>query len=143
MAPASPTPQNIPEPAREAQLHAYDNREAVLQAIAFLTHKPLNETLKNQVIKDSLRGSDRGNWHGQHPALMKISDKANKIAVPTLILAGDHDRQDPLEQQQREVLARIPGATLSVVEDSGHLSPVEQPKQLAEGIAAFALGLKS
>jgi pimeloyl-ACP methyl ester carboxylesterase len=27
VAPATPTPQNLPEPAKQAQLHAYDNRE--------------------------------------------------------------------------------------------------------------------
>jgi len=66
-----------------------------------------------------------------------ISNEVSKIAVPTLILAGDHDRQDPLEQEHQEVLARIPGATLRVVEDSGHLSPLEQPKHLAEAISVF------
>jgi len=37
------------------------------------------------------------------------------IAVPTLILAGDQDRQDPLEQHQREVVSRIPGAKIKVI----------------------------
>jgi pimeloyl-ACP methyl ester carboxylesterase len=43
VAPASPLPQNIPEAARETQLHAYDTRDTVLQAIAFLTAtRPMN-----------------------------------------------------------------------------------------------------
>jgi len=142
VAPASPTPQNIPEPARYAQLHAYDNRETVLQAIAFLTHQPLDERVREQVIEDSLRGSAPAKlaWPTSG-AYEDISGEVVQIAVPTLILAGDHDRQDPLEQQRREVLARIPGATLRVVQDSGHLSPLEQPSKLAEVIAAFASGL--
>jgi pimeloyl-ACP methyl ester carboxylesterase len=143
VAPASPAPQDIPEPGREAQLHAYDNRDTVLQAIAFLTHKPLNEKLRSHVIEDSLRGSKPAKLAWPTSGAYKdISDEVRKIAVPTLVLAGDHDRQDPLEQQQREVLARIPASTLLVVKDSGHLSPLEQPNQLAEAIAAFALGLE-
>ena len=124
VAPASPFPQNIPELAREAQLHAYDNRETVLQAIDFLTHQPLNDTLQNQVVEDSLRGSAPAKlaWPA-FGAYEDISGEVSKIAVPTLILAGDHDRQAPLEQQNLEVLARIPGATLRIVEHSGQGQP--------------------
>jgi pimeloyl-ACP methyl ester carboxylesterase len=35
VAPATPTPQDIPEFARQAQLHAYDNRENALKALEF------------------------------------------------------------------------------------------------------------
>jgi pimeloyl-ACP methyl ester carboxylesterase len=63
------------------------------------------------------------------------------IAVPTLILAGDQDRQDPLEQHRREVLPRIPGANIKVIRDSGHLMHIDQPHQLAEAIRAFLLAL--
>jgi 3-oxoadipate enol-lactonase len=61
------------------------------------------------------------------------------IAVPTLILAGEQDRQDSLEQHRREVLPRIPGANIEVIRDSGHLMPIDQPHQLAEAIRAFVL----
>jgi 3-oxoadipate enol-lactonase len=61
--------------------------------------------------------------------------------VPTLILAGDQDRQDPLEQHRREVLPRIPGAKIDIIRNSGHLIPIDQPRQLAEAIRAFVLAL--
>jgi pimeloyl-ACP methyl ester carboxylesterase len=44
VAPAPPTPQNIPEPAKQAQLHAYDSRENALQALAFLTAYPPSDS---------------------------------------------------------------------------------------------------
>ena len=68
-----------------------------------------------------------------------ISERVKNIDVPTLILAGDQDRQDPLVQQQTDVLPRIRGARLEVVRDSGHLSPIDQPGQLADAIRAFLL----
>jgi pimeloyl-ACP methyl ester carboxylesterase len=46
-----------------------------------------------------------------------------------------------LEQHQREVLPRIPGANIKVIRDSGHLMPIDQPQQLAEGILAFVFPL--
>jgi 3-oxoadipate enol-lactonase len=56
-----------------------------------------------------------------------------------LILAGDQDRQDPLEQHQREVLPRIPGANIKIIRDSGHLMPIDQPHQLVQAIRAFVI----
>jgi pimeloyl-ACP methyl ester carboxylesterase len=138
VAPASPLPQHIPQAAREAQLHAYDSRDTVLQAIAFLTARPPNESTVEQIVEDSLRGSAAAKlaWPAS-AAYEDISEQVRNINVPTLILAGDQDRQDPLHQQQTEVLPRIPGAQLEVVRESGHLSPIDQPGQLAAAIKAF------
>jgi pimeloyl-ACP methyl ester carboxylesterase len=70
-----------------------------------------------------------------------ISGVVGNIAAPTLILAGDQDRQDPLEQLWREVLPRIPGANIKVIRDSGHLMPIDQPYQLADAIRTFVFPL--
>jgi pimeloyl-ACP methyl ester carboxylesterase len=138
VAPASPLPQNIPEAARQAQLHAYDSRETVLQTIAFLTAHPPNESTVEQIIEDSFRGSPAAKLAWPTSAAYEdISERVKDINVPTLILAGDQDRQDALHQQQTEVLPRIPGARLEVVPESGHLSPIDQPGQLADAIRAF------
>jgi pimeloyl-ACP methyl ester carboxylesterase len=138
VAPASPLPQHIPEHAREAQLHAYDTRDTVLQSIAFLTAHAPDESTVQQIVEDSLRGSAAAKlaWPTSG-AYEDISERVKDINVPTLILAGDQDRQDPLHQQQIEVLPRIPAARLEVVRDSGHLSPIDQPGQLADSISAF------
>jgi pimeloyl-ACP methyl ester carboxylesterase len=138
VAAASPIPQNIPKAARQAQLHAYDNRDTVLQAIAFLTARPPDESTIEQIVEDSLRGSAAARLAWPTSAAYEdISGQVGKIEVPTLILAGDRDRQDSLQQQQREVLPRIPRARLQVVHESGHLSPIDQPGQLADAIITF------
>ena len=138
VAPASPTPQRISEAAREAQLHAYDTRENVLQAIAFLTAQPPNPATVEHIVEDSLCGSAAAKraWP-TYAAYEDISDQVGKIEVPTLILAGDQDRQDPLEQQRVEVAGRIAGARLQVVHGSGHLPPIDQPDELADLIDDF------
>jgi 3-oxoadipate enol-lactonase len=139
VAPATPTPQDIPEPAKQAQLHAYDSRENALQALAFLTAHPPSDTLREQILRDNFAASSsqaKLAWPTSS-ANEDISGVVGNIAVPTLILAGDQDRQDPLEQHRCEVLPRIPGATIKVIRDSGHLIPIDQPFQLAEAIRAF------
>jgi pimeloyl-ACP methyl ester carboxylesterase len=73
--------------------------------------------------------------------LPDISKEVSKIAAPTLIVAGDQDRQDSLEQHERQVLARIPGARIMVLRNCGQLLPIDQPDQLADAIRDFASGL--
>jgi len=138
VAPASPLPQNIPPAAKQAQLHAYDSRDTVVQATAFLTAHPPNESTVEQIVEDSLRGSAGAKLAWPTSAAYEdISERVKNINVPTLILAGDQDRQDPLHQQQTEVLPRIPAARLEVVRGSGHLSPIDQPGQIADAVKAF------
>lgn len=49
-----------------------------------------------------------------------------RIACPTLVLCGRQDALTPLEIH-REMASLIPGASLVIVEESGHLPPLEQP----------------
>ncbi len=49
-----------------------------------------------------------------------------KIAVPTVIICGREDALTPMEVQE-ELAAGIPGARLCVIEECGHLAPMERP----------------
>ena len=55
------------------------------------------------------------------------------IACPTLLLGG---RQDPVAppRLQEEMAAAIPGAELVIVEDCGHLSPLERPEAVTAAL---------
>lgn len=48
------------------------------------------------------------------------------IAVPTMVLCGRQDALTPLPMHE-EMAAGIPGARLCIVEECGHLSPMERP----------------
>jgi pimeloyl-ACP methyl ester carboxylesterase len=48
------------------------------------------------------------------------------IRCPTLVLCGRQDAWSPVSQHE-EIAAAIPGAKLVIVENCGHMSPVEQP----------------
>ena len=56
--------------------------------------------------------------------------------VPTLLVAGSHDRAYPPEAAQA-LAARVRGAEYAVVEGSGHLVPLEQPAALARRLALW------
>ncbi|BBK44462.1 alpha/beta hydrolase [Allostella vacuolata] len=49
------------------------------------------------------------------------------VAVPTLVLCGRQDALTPLAVHE-EMAAGIPGARLVVIEDSGHMTPLERPQ---------------
>jgi pimeloyl-ACP methyl ester carboxylesterase len=52
------------------------------------------------------------------------------ISCPTLVMVGRQDRWSPLAQHQ-EIAAAIPNSELVVIEDSGHMAPLEQPEQVS------------
>ena len=65
----------------------------------------------------------------QHAALMARRDNRPllpQIRCPTLVLVGRQDVLTPPELSE-EIAAAIPGARLEFIEDSGHLSTLEQP----------------
>jgi pimeloyl-ACP methyl ester carboxylesterase len=52
------------------------------------------------------------------------------IAVPTLVLCGEHDRLCPVAVH-REMAEGIPGARLAVIERAGHFALIERPDRVA------------
>lgn len=61
------------------------------------------------------------------------------IASPTLVMVGRQDRWSPLAQHE-EIAAAIPHAELIVIEDSGHMTPVERPAEVTRALLGW-LGL--
>jgi len=67
---------------------------------------------------------------------------AESLRCPTLVIAA---AQDPLRsaRETRELAEAIPGARLDVIEQSGHMLPLERPEALAGAIEAFLHGQKN
>jgi len=63
----------------------------------------------------------------------------SRISCPTLLLSGRQDGWSPLSQHE-EMAARIPGSRLVAVEDSGHMSIVEQPAAVAAALRHWLTG---
>ncbi len=142
VAPAPPTPQRLPDEMRETQIHSYDNRENVLQTIKFLSFQMHASTVVEQIVEDSMSGSREATLAYPTAAILEnISSEVSKINVPTLVLAGELDQLDSVEQHKREVVSRIPNAQFAIVNASGHLIPIDEPVQLAKEVASFVTSL--
>lgn len=142
IAPAPPRPA-VDAQAAEALSHAYDSRATVSDALQHvLTCRPLPADLREQVIADSLAadGDARLAWP-RHGITEDITAVAGDIEVPVLVLAGEHDRVEPAASLEASLLPVIPGARMTVIEGTGHLSPLEVPGHVANQLDQFAASL--
>jgi pimeloyl-ACP methyl ester carboxylesterase len=65
------------------------------------------------------------------------------LTVPTLVVAGDRDRLTPPEHGRRIAEALPHPAGLIVLEQTGHMSPLERPGELAEALDELIDGAAS
>jgi pimeloyl-ACP methyl ester carboxylesterase len=63
-------------------------------------------------------------------------DRLGEIRCPTLVVAAAQDQLRSMEEA-RELQAGIPGATLEVIENTGHMIPIEAPQRLADVIVPW------
>jgi rifampin ADP-ribosylating transferase len=68
--------------------------------------------------------------------------RSGRITCPALAIWGDRDALIPVNDQ-RELVAAIPGASRRVYEGVGHLVLWEQPGRLADDVTAFVDGLEA
>lgn len=58
------------------------------------------------------------------------------IRCPTLVLCGRKDTWSPLEGH-REIAAAIPNAHLAIIENCGHMAPMERPEEVTAALATW------
>jgi len=68
----------------------------------------------------------------QHAIMARPDARENleNIACPTLVLCGAQDVLTPVELHE-EMSEKVPKASLVVIEDCGHLSPLERPRAVS------------
>jgi proline iminopeptidase len=69
---------------------------------------------------------------------VEYADRLGSITVPTLITVGDHDQVEPAIA--RDLQEKIPGSTLVVLPQSGHMTFVDQPGRFIEAVDDFVHG---
>ncbi len=68
------------------------------------------------------------------------TDLLPSIACPALILCGQHDPTTG-PQVARSMADAIPGSQLEIIDDAGHLSPLEQPEAVTDAMRRFMHGV--
>lgn len=68
-------------------------------------------------------------------ASLDFSGELRRISCPVLVVCGEKDR--PNQKAAKELLRRISGARLQVIEGAGHEVNIDQPKRLAAALDEF------
>jgi pimeloyl-ACP methyl ester carboxylesterase len=138
IAPAPPRP-NVDADTAQGRSHAYDSRNSISEALErALTYRPLAGALREQVITDSLaHNPDALPAWPLHGMTQDISAAAGLIKVPVHVLAGRFDLVDPPASLEANLLPVIPDARMTVLDGTGHLSPLEVSDQIANEIDQF------
>ena len=102
------TPRLLPNLVHKDRLEDPAVRDVVLEMAARIGQ----EAFARQQTAIMGRPDSRGDLHS--------------IRVPTVVMCGRQDILTPPELHQ-EMAETIPGARLVIIEDSGHLAPLEQP----------------
>ncbi|HBC06707.1 MAG TPA: alpha/beta hydrolase, partial [Rhodospirillaceae bacterium] len=85
------------------------------------------------VVRASARNVGPEAYQRQQTAIINRPDNRpnlDRIACPTLVLCGRLDVMTPPAVHE-EMASAIPGAKLVVVENCGHLSPLERPEAVS------------
>ena len=137
-APAAPAAP-ITDEFREQLRGAYLTRDGVLEGLEIVgSYQGLSPELREQVVSDSMAGAPQARHAWPNTMISEdVSSALTGIDVPVLVLGADHDPIEPVSLLAEHVVARIAGAALEVISDSGHLVPLEQPQQVAGHITAF------
>jgi pimeloyl-ACP methyl ester carboxylesterase len=68
-----------------------------------------------------------------------VPDRLGEITVPTLVVAGDHETPG-FREYAVEAAENIPGARFEILEDCGHMLPLEAPDRVARAIVDMVGG---
>lgn len=116
--------------------------------------KDLADTMATRLFSPSTRDRSRQIIEACHQRMMQqppggmaaalhgmaqredLGGELSKITVPTLVIAGQHDRITPAEEMEH-MANQITGATFTLISDAGHLTPVEQPEEVNRVIDEF------
>ena len=86
-----------------------------------------------------IRRATPGQFEKQQRALLSRPDASgylSRIRCPTAVIVGRQDLWSPVEQHE-EIAAAIPGSVLTVIEDCGHMAPVERPDETTAALKAW------
>jgi pimeloyl-ACP methyl ester carboxylesterase len=100
----------------------------------FLLPAHLEDPALVGLVEDMARSVGADAQRRQQQAMLGRPDSLadlERVRVPCLVLCGRQDAVTPLADHEA-MAARVPDATLAVIEDSGHLSTIEQPASVTQ-----------
>ena len=96
----------------------------------------------DQVVRDYQAmtfGSYKGSWDGEESflAARRLDERLRDLGIPTLMIFGEHDSFFRAHESA-DVLRRVPGVRVEVLDGIGHSPAVESPDEVARLVREFA-----
>lgn len=123
----------IPTPMQEAIVPLFFSPVTMQQAPDMISRFKANLSSFNAAQIPGIVGIGRGIF-----SRASQLDRLPQITAPTLIIVGADDKSRPPHEAQ-QMAEYIPGATLEVIADAGHVSNLEQPGQVTPLLARFLM----
>ena len=115
--------------------------DAVMERYFHAGHRAAQPAEVERFRQSVLRSDPKGYVACCHAvAAVDWLDQLATISCPTLVIAGAHDLGAPVAMSEA-MAARIPGATLVVVEGAAHMSVAEQPAAFGSAVERLLSGL--
>ena len=94
-----------------------------------------------RAVEDRLRTSPDA-WRAwlEHGSYEDWTEQVPRLSQPTLVIAAEEDKSLGPAVQRQLTMPRLLNGQLAVVPKSGHMVPLEAPKQLADLIREFTKG---
>lgn len=108
---------NIMNKTKDKKIRQYTRKQHLLHFSSFSNRKFLNEAYQTSISNN-------------------VGEVADKINIPTLIIAGEKDDITSVKSQVR-TSKLFKNAKLEIIKNSGHLTQYEEPKKVAEAIESF------
>ncbi len=141
VAPAPPTPLNVPAAFRQVALERYQSFGGMQEVFPILTERPLSPEIRAMVIADTLGaalGAKRG-WF--EPGMdLDITAAVAAIEAPTLVMVGMADQVETEASLRRAFGSHLQHAKFHILQGVGHLAPLEAPDEVADTISRFVAG---
>lgn len=115
----------------------------VRRLTAFRLHSPQTGAADMRTFLELTKDLSREGYVGRLRILTRydVRDRLAAIAAPTLLLAADRDHLVPSPQQARYMGARIPRASVRILEGHGHICLIAPDVSLAALIDEWQRGL--
>lgn len=111
----------------------------IRRATAFRLHSAHTHRDEIRRFMELTAGASRAGYLNRLELLMSydVRDRLHQLRSPTLFLAADQDHLVPAVAQARLMAARVPNATLRVLEGHGHICLIAPDIDLAEILSAW------
>lgn len=132
VAPAPPTPMQIPPAVRAGMLASYQSRDGVLEALQVLGGSALDDTRREQIIRDTLSGdAEAKRYWPDRGVTVDVTAVLTGLEVPVEIVLAEHDQVERAATLKPILAEHLSGATLTTIPGIGHLVPLEAPGEIA------------